>query len=146
MEEFDNFFLSNFCVDEILTCVRFPLHFIVLERPKKEIYNFSFCDSKLVKSLNHRSAVTPDSNIPEKELMRQRKQLLKMSLTVTLVFWACVLPASIASALRYFRLVSQTVRAFGLLLLFISSVVNPFIYAFHSSNYRRAFKTLLKYN
>ena len=35
-------------------------------------------------------------------------------------------------------------RAFGLLLFFISSVVNPFIYAFNSSNYRRAFKTLLK--
>ena len=76
--------------------------------------------------------------------MRQRKQLLKISLTVTLVFGACVLPASVATALRYFRLVSQTVRAFGLLLLFISSVVSPFIYAFHSSNYRRAFKTLLK--
>lgn len=112
----------------------FTLPFIVI----------SFCYSKLVKALNHRSAVTPDSNIPEKELIRQRKQLLKMSLTVTLVFGACVLPASVATALRYFRLVSQTVRAFGLLLLFISSVVNPFIYAFHSSNYRRAFKTLLK--
>ena len=99
----------------------------------------SFCYNKLVKSLNHRSAVTPDSNIPEKELMRQRKQLLKMSLTVTFAFGACVLPASVVTALRYFRLVSQTARAFGLLLLFISSVVNPFIYAFHSSNYRRAF-------
>ena len=99
----------------------------------------SFCYGKLVKSLNHRSAVTPDSNIPEKEHMRQRKQLLKMSLTVTLLFGACVLPASIASALRYFRLVSQTVRAFGFLLLSISSVVNPFIYSFHSSNYRRVF-------
>ena len=104
----------------------------------------SFCYRKLVKAFNRRSAVTPDSNIPEKELMRQRKQLLKMSLTVTLVFGACVLPASVATALRYFRLVSQTVRAFGLLLLFVSSVVNPFIYAFHSSNYRRTFKTLLK--
>lgn len=104
----------------------------------------SFCYSKLVKALYHRSVVTPNSNIPEKELMRQRRQLLKMSLTVTLVFGACVLPASIVIALRYFRLVSQTVRAFGLLLLFISSVVNPFIYAFHSLNYRCAFKALLK--
>jgi len=104
----------------------------------------SFRYSKLVKSLNHISAVTPDSNIPEKKLMRQRKQLLKMSLTVTFVSGACVSPASVVTALRYFRMVSQTVRAFGLLLLFISSVVNPFIYAFHSSNYRRAFKTLLK--
>ena len=112
----------------------FTLPFIVI----------SFCYSKLVKVLYHRGTVAPDSNIPEKELTRQRRQLLKMSLTVTLVFGACVLPASVASALRYFRLVSQTVRAFGLLLLFISSVVNPFIYSFHSSNYRRAFKTLLK--
>ena len=112
----------------------FTLPFIVI----------SFCYRKLVKAFNRRSAVTPDSNIPEKELMRQRKQLLKMSLTVTLVFGACVLPASVVTALRYFRLVSQTVRALGLLLLFVSSVVNPFIYAFHSSNYRRAFKTLLK--
>ena len=54
----------------------------------------SFCYSKLVKALNHRSVVTHDSNIPEKELIRQRKQLLKMSVTVTLVFGACVLPHS----------------------------------------------------
>ena len=73
----------------------------------------SFCYSKLVKSLNHRSTVTPNSNIPDKELLRQRKQLLKMSLTVTLVFGACVLPASVATALRFFRLVSQTVRVWS---------------------------------
>jgi len=101
----------------------------------------SFCYSKLVKSLDYRSAVTPDNNIPEKELRRQRKQLLKMTPIVTLVFGACVLPVSVATALRYFRLVSQTVRAFGLSLLFISS---RSIYAFHSSNYRRALKALLK--
>ena len=34
----------------------------------------SFCYSKLVKALYHRSVVTPNSNIPEKELMRQRRQ------------------------------------------------------------------------
>ena len=104
----------------------------------------SFCYSKVVKALYLRSAVMPKSNIAEKGLIRQRKQLLKMSLTVTLVFGACVFPASVTVVLRHFRLVSQTVRGFGILLLFISSVVNPFIYALHSSNYRHAYKTLLK--
>ena len=104
-----------------------------------------FCYSKIVKTLYHGSAtVTPASTIPDKEKLRQKKQLLKMSLTVTAVFAGCVFPASITVLLRYFRLVSQTVRAFGLLLLFLSSVVNPFIYAFHSLNYRCAFKALFK--
>ena len=104
----------------------------------------TFCYSKIVRTLYHVSAVTPESNIPDKEKLRQKKQLLKMSLTVTAVFAGCVFPASITVVLRYYRLVSQTVRGFGLLLLFLSSVVNPFIYAFHSSNYRSAFKALLR--
>ncbi len=104
----------------------------------------SFCYSKIVKSLFLRSEVAPESNISEKELIRQRKQLLKMSLTVTLVFGACVFPASVTIVLHHFRIVSKTVRGIGQVLLFISSVVNPFIYALHSSSYRHAFKTLLK--
>ena len=105
-----------------------------------------FCYSKLVKALYFRSAVMPESNIPEKELIRQRRQLLKISITVTLVFGACVFPACVTVVLCHFRLVGTSVRAFGLLLLFISSAVNPFIYAFHSSNYRHSFKRLIKCN
>ncbi len=104
----------------------------------------SFCYSKLVKALYLRSTVAPESNISEKELMRQRKQLLKMSLTVTLVFGACFFPATVTGFLRHFRPVSHTVRTLGLFLLAISSVVNPYIYALYSSNYRHAFKFLLK--
>ena len=55
-------------------------------------------------------------------------RVFKMSLTVTAVFVGCVFPASLTIVLRPFRLVSQTVRAFGLLLLFLSSVVNPFMH------------------
>ena len=102
----------------------------------------TFCYGKIVRTLS--GAVCPKSNISEKEKVHQKRQLLKISLTVNGVFAGFVGTACITVVLRYFRLVSQTFRACGLLLLFLSSAVNPFIYAFHSSNYRRAFKTLLK--
>ena len=78
----------------------------------------SFCYSRIVKTLYHGSAVTPESNISEKEKLRQKKRVFKISLTVTAVFVGCVFPASITIVLRHFRLVSQNVRAFGLLLFF----------------------------
>ena len=102
----------------------------------------SFC--KIVRTVYNRSTVTPESNIHDKDKLRQRKQLLKMSLTVTAVFVACAGTASITFVLRYFGVVSKAVRGFGLFLLFLSSVINPLIYAFHSLNYCCAFKALLK--
>ena len=68
-----------------------------------------------------------------------------MSLTVTAVFVACAETASVTFVLGCFGLEIKVVRGFGLFLLFLSSVINPFIYAFHSSNYCCAFKALLKY-
>ena len=96
----------------------------------------SFCYSKIVRTVYNRSTVTPESNIPDKDKLRQRKQLLKMSLTVTAFFVACAGTAS---------MVSKAVRGFGLFLLFLSSIINPLIYAFHSSNYCCAFKASLKF-
>ena len=85
----------------------------------------------------------PKSNIAEKGLIRQRRQLLKMSLTVTLVFGACVFPASVGYGCSSPFSTCKPNRAwlFGILLLFISYVVNPFIFALHSSNYRHGYKT-----
>ena len=106
----------------------------------------SFCYGKIVRTVYNRSTVIPESNIPDKDKLRQRKQLLKMSLTVTAVFLATSRAgtASVTFVLGYFGLVSKAVRGFRLFLLFLSSVINPFIYAFHSSNYCCAFKALLK--
>ena len=94
----------------------------------------SFCYGKIVRTVYNRSTVTPESNIPDKDKLRQRKQLLKMSLTVTAVFVATSRAgtASVTFVLGYFGLVSKAVRGFRLFLLFLSSVINKFIYAFHS--------------
>ena len=85
----------------------------------------SFCYGKSVRTVYNRSTVTPESNIPDKDKLRQRKQLLKMSLTrtVTAVFVACAGTASVTFVLGYFGLVSKAVRGFGLFLLFLSSVI-----------------------
>ena len=104
------------------------------------------CYSKIGRALCNGNAVSPESNISDEEKLRQKKLLLKMSLRVTAVFTACFFPTSITIVLGYYSLVSKTVRSFGLFLLTLSSVVNPFIYAFHSSNYHCAFKALLKCN
>ena len=107
----------------------------------------SFCYGKIVRTVYNRSTVTPESNILDKDKLRQRKQLLKMSLsrTVTAVFVACAGTGSVTFVLGYFDLVIKQGRAqIWFILLFLSSVINPFIYAFHSSNYCCAFKALLK--
>ena len=104
----------------------------------------SFCYGNTVRTVYNWSTVTPESNIPDKDKLPQRKQLLKMSLTVTAVFVACAGTAGITFVLRYFGLVSKAVSGFGSFLLFLSSVINPLLYAFHSSNYCCAFKALLK--
>ena len=104
----------------------------------------SLCYGKIVRTVYNRSTVTPESNIPDKDKLRQRKQLLKMSLTVAAVFIARGGTASITFVLRYFGLVSKAVRGFGFFLLFLSSVINPLRYAFHSSSYCCVLKALLK--
>ena len=68
--------------EEKLTQVTFVIFFLFII-PFNVI---SFCYDKTVRTVYNRSTVTPESNIPDKDKLRQRKQLLEMSLTVTAVF------------------------------------------------------------
>ena len=53
----------------------------------------SFCYGKIVRTVYNRSTVTPESDIPDKDKLRQRKQLLKMSThsdcCICSVCWNC---------------------------------------------------------
>ena len=49
----------------------------------------SFCYGKIVRTVYNRSTVTPESNIPDKDKLRQRKQLLKLSLSDCCICSVC---------------------------------------------------------
>ena len=106
----------------------------------------TFCYSKIVRTLYNISAVTPESNMPDKVKLRQKKTISENVADS----YSCVCRVCFSS--EYYSCSSllscckPNCEGFGLLLLFLSFVINPFIYALHSSNYRSAFKTLLRCN
>lgn len=72
----------------------------------------------------------------------EKRKIVKLLLSVTVVFFVCFLPFCVASVVildtRY-----VVVYKLSYFLVYCSSSLNPFIYAFHSSNYREAFNTIL---
>lgn len=82
-------------------------------------------------------------NIPAEVDAREKKRVIQLSIIVTVVFIVTYLPFAIVKELEMRISLSNRVRAFSLLSVLLSSILNPFIYAFQSSNYRRAFKEII---
>ncbi|KXJ19653.1 galanin receptor type 1 [Exaiptasia diaphana] len=72
----------------------------------------------------------------------EKRKIVKLLLTVTLVFLVCFIPFCVMSVLL---LDARYALSYKLcyFLVYCSSSLNPFIYAFHSSNYREAFRDIL---
>jgi len=71
----------------------------------------------------------------------EKRRIVKLLLSVTVVFLVCFLPFCITSVVigdaRY-----EITYSLSYFLVYCSSSLNPFIYAFHSSNYREAFNSI----
>ena len=71
---------------------------------------------------------------------KTKKRVLKMLMTVVLVFAACWLPINLTMVLTDFDLLScvpSYVRSFGYILAYSNAAINPFIYLLFSRDYRR---------
>ncbi|XP_035698343.1 QRFP-like peptide receptor [Branchiostoma floridae] len=84
-----------------------------------------------------------------REIIRERKQVVRMMLTVVLLFLVCWGPHVVLGVLLKFGLVNpftQEVYAMKIafrLLSYLNSCLNPFCYNFMSKKFRRSFKRLL---
>jgi len=100
----------------------------------------SYCYFHIIRTLYFGRKICP-MNIPIEVDAREKKKVIKLSIVVTSVFIVSFIPFAVVRVLEIRRgSVPDTVDVFSLILVMLSSILNPFIYAFQSTNYRRAFK------
>jgi len=97
--------------------------------------------------LYFRYTVSPQ-NIAAAEEMRNKRKMIKIVFYVTLSFLLCFQPALIVVCIRasgYTKLKADgLVSRCAWTLLFLEPVIKPVIYALQSTNFRGAFKEILK--
>ncbi|XP_031549127.1 somatostatin receptor type 5-like [Actinia tenebrosa] len=107
----------------------------------------SFCYFQIVRELYFKNKVRPQ-NVPSaaEEDARDKRKLVKLSLSIISVFGLFMFPLFITLILKSidddtFKRYFQIAAAF----FFVEAAVNPFIYTFQSTNFRQAFKEILKH-
>lgn len=107
----------------------------------------SFCYFEIVRELYFKNKVRPQNIEVQGDILQKRK-LIKLSLSITSAFVLCFFPMGIAVILsvtlyqknkfgpKYYKFTS--------VIYFIEAALNPLLYAFQSTNFRRAFKEILK--
>ena len=83
--------------------------------------------------------------------MREKKKLVMISLTVTVAYYLCYLPfltfeiyiafEPYQSILKNYEVLYKVYRILGFI-MYVNSCLNPFFYAFQSSNYRLNFRRI----
>ena len=84
-------------------------------------------------------------DLPQRAVIKSRKRVTKMVLSVTVVCAVCWLPNLIAYVLDFYGLNSHgdVVHTTTVVLVALNSAVNPIIYCFQGKNFRRYVKALL---
>lgn len=98
-----------------------------------------YCYFRIIRTLYFGSRIVP-MNIPLEVDAREKKKVIKLSIIVTSVLILSFTPFAIVRELEIRGPVPNVVSVFSLSFVLLSSVLNPFIYAFQSTNYRQAFK------
>ena len=85
-----------------------------------------------------------------KEEVKMRKKLVQTSLLAATAFVLCYAPVGIISILFYLEDLTLNVfseKAIAVMYapVCIKAIINPFLYAFHSTNYRTAIKSMCGY-
>lgn len=106
----------------------------------------SFCYFQIICELYIKKKVEPQNVQAAAEDSRAKRKLVKLSLSITLVFGLFMFPLFIALILKSidrnrFNQYFQIAAVF----FFSEAAVNPLIYTFQSTNFRQAFKEILKH-
>ncbi|XP_031553678.1 neuromedin-K receptor-like [Actinia tenebrosa] len=105
----------------------------------------SFCYFKIVHEVYFKNKVGPKNLAAQQETLNKRK-LVKLSLSITITFVICFFPVTIAVILKSIdpRHANRSLVKYTSVLYFLESLCNPFLYAYQSTNFRQAFKAILK--
>lgn len=106
----------------------------------------SFCYFEIVRELYFKNSRVQPQNVAVEEDARSKKKLVKVSLTVTLAYVICFFPTAITLCLGTYDRVKYGSRGFQIasLMYFLESALNPLFYACQSTNFRQAFKDIMK--
>ncbi|XP_078383954.1 QRFP-like peptide receptor [Oculina patagonica] len=99
----------------------------------------SYCYFHIIRTLYFGRQIVP-MNIPLEVDAREKKKVIKLSIIVTSVFTLSFTPFAVVRGLEIRGPVPNVISVFALSFILLSSVLNPFIYAFQSTNFRQAFK------
>lgn len=106
-----------------------------------------FCYLGIIRELYFNSSVTPQ-NIAATDDIQNKRKMIKVALYVTLSLLLCYSPALIVICVRasgYSSIRSDSLAmTLAWVLLYLEPVINPVIYAFQSTNFRDAFKEILR--
>ena len=116
-----------FWTSSFIVIIGFPLIIII------------YCYCHIIHTLYFQRQIVP-MNIPREVDAREKKKVVKLSIVVTSVFIFSFIPFAIVRELEFRGPVPNVVSVFSLCSVLLSSVLNPFIYAYQSTNYRQAFK------
>lgn len=98
-----------------------------------------YCYVRIIRTLYFGRQIVP-MNIPVEVDAREKKKVINLSIVVTSVFMLSFIPFSVVRAIEIRTAVPHEIIVFSLIFVLLSSILNPFIYTFQSTNYRRAFK------
>jgi hypothetical protein len=88
--------------------------------------------------------VAPQNIALAEEDSRSKRKLVKVALSVTVANTVCLLPLSVVGILMFFGIVTHETFTLCVAIFFLENAINPFLYSFQSSNFRQAFKEILK--
>ncbi|XP_031560590.1 somatostatin receptor type 5-like [Actinia tenebrosa] len=106
----------------------------------------SFCYLQIVRELYLKPKQVGPQNVEIAEDQLVKRKLVKISLFVSLAYVICFFPMAITLFLNAYdegKFGSKHYRNASIL-YFLESAVNPLLYSFQSSNFRQAFKELLR--
>ena len=104
------------------------------------------CYSKILYGIYVSKTILSENTTPNGKDQEKRK-LVRASLLITVMTILCFVPAeaifNVAISSKLDRLNLEPLLEVAFVLYDIKGTINPFLYAFQSSNYRRAFKALI---
>ncbi|EDO43365.1 predicted protein [Nematostella vectensis] len=102
-----------------------------------------YCYFNIIKGLYFTQTICSRGQAPNGDERAAKRKIVKLLLSVTLVFCVCFIPFIVVSVV--FTDGSHSVAyKLSYFLVYCSSSVNPLIYAYYSSNYRNAFSEVLE--
>lgn len=99
-----------------------------------------FCYFRIVRALYLENILPATSNHSPEQDARDKSKIIKLLITVTVLFFICFFPFIIVSAVNIST--KGVLYKFSCLLVYSSCSVNPVVFLFQSANYRTGLKDL----